>query len=194
MVHILASLVVAQGKIVRQEKINIDASYEKKAKQGEIQKKMFAPSSLSATLLTCMSVPLPTRPTKLVFSCCRPAKSCWKKYLSLLGPRLLVRLVKGRSMMTCCRRLSFRCVAFSSAICGCGFGRDAQGLYSLMEKDIQVYGRKKDKDALQKAVDSAKETFKEKSGFEVKVEVKDGLPDDGSVLLDLCVRHVDWCF
>lgn len=58
---------------------------------------------------------------------------------------------------------------------------DAQGLYSLMEKDIQVIGRKKDKDALQKAVDSASATFKEKSGYELKVEVKDGLPDDGSV-------------
>ena len=50
-----------------------------------------------------------------------------------------------------------------------------------MEKDIQVIGRKKDKDALQKAVDTASATFKEKSGYELKVEVKDGLPDDGSV-------------
>ncbi|GAA5821348.1 hypothetical protein JCM10212_000983 [Sporobolomyces blumeae] len=60
-----------------------------------------------------------------------------------------------------------------------------QALYTLMEKDIHVSGRPKDKALLEKAAEAAAKEFEDKAGYKVKIDVDDELGDksNGGVLL-----------
>mgnify|MGYP001563959998 CR=1 FL=1 len=49
--------------------------------------------------------------------------------------------------------------------------RCVQALFTMMEKDITVSGRKQDSKILQKAADAAAVEFEAGSGFPVKIEV-----------------------
>lgn len=55
-----------------------------------------------------------------------------------------------------------------------------EGLYALNEANVDVRGRKKDKDAINKAISEAEKEFKETVGKEVKVNLNEdeSLPDD----------------
>lgn len=55
-----------------------------------------------------------------------------------------------------------------------------QSLLQLLEPKVEVTGREKDKDLVQKSVDEAKKLYKEKSGRDVEVTVKTGLGKDSS--------------
>ncbi len=55
-----------------------------------------------------------------------------------------------------------------------------EGLYALNEANVDVRGRKKDKDAINKAIGEAEKVFKKTVGKEVKVNLNEdeSLPDD----------------
>lgn len=55
-----------------------------------------------------------------------------------------------------------------------------EGLYALNEANVDVRGRKKDKDAINKAIGEAEKEFKKTVGKEVKVNLNEdeSLPDD----------------
>lgn len=53
-----------------------------------------------------------------------------------------------------------------------------QALFSLMETDVVVKGRKQDADAVKKAADEAASAFQEATGHKVKVSIESELSDD----------------
>ncbi|BCS17580.1 H(+)-transporting V1 sector ATPase subunit E [Aspergillus puulaauensis] len=57
-----------------------------------------------------------------------------------------------------------------------------EGLYALNEANVDVRGRKKDKDAINKAIGEAEKEFKKTVGKEVKVNLNEdeSLPDDNA--------------
>lgn len=55
--------------------------------------------------------------------------------------------------------------------------RLSQALFTIMEKDIKVSGRKKDSKLLSKAAEDAAKEFEEKAGWAAKVSVEEDLSD-----------------
>lgn len=55
-----------------------------------------------------------------------------------------------------------------------------QGLLQLLEDKVTVTGREKDQDLIKKSADEAKKLYKEKSGRDVEIEVKEGLGKDSN--------------
>lgn len=51
----------------------------------------------------------------------------------------------------------------------------AQALYTLMEKDIEISGRKEDQDLIEKAAKEAVEEFQKEAKYEIKYTVDDDL-------------------
>ncbi|PWN25108.1 putative vacuolar ATP synthase subunit E [Jaminaea rosea] len=60
-----------------------------------------------------------------------------------------------------------------------------QGLLTLLEDKVSVTGRSADQDLIKKSADEAKKQYKEKSGRDVEIEVREGLGKDsnGGVVL-----------
>ncbi|GAA5878707.1 hypothetical protein JCM3774_000480 [Rhodotorula dairenensis] len=142
---------IEKGKIVRQESANIDANFERKKKQAEIEKKIAISNQNNKARLQLLE-----KREELLEKVFDEAKAKLgevtkdeKKYAELLKNLVL------------------------------------QALYTLMEKDITVSGRPKDRKLLEKAVEQAASEFKEKAGWEVQCEVDDQLGDksNGGVLL-----------
>jgi len=53
-----------------------------------------------------------------------------------------------------------------------------QGLFTIMEREVTLSGRKKDSDSLKNAAKSASASFEKEAGFDVKVNVTADLSDD----------------
>lgn len=53
-----------------------------------------------------------------------------------------------------------------------------QALFTMMEYEVVVQGRKKDSSAVGKAIESAQSEFKEQTGKEIKITQKDDLSDE----------------
>ena len=53
----------------------------------------------------------------------------------------------------------------------------AQALYTIMEKDIKISGRKKDSKLVQKAAEDAAAEFEKEAGFTLKFAVDDELAE-----------------
>lgn len=65
-----------------------------------------------------------------------------------------------------------------------------QALYTLMEKDVRIQCRAKDKGLVEQAKDEAQKEFKEAAGWDIKIDIDDSLPEeryvDGAVSSCLC--------
>ncbi|KAL8292595.1 hypothetical protein RQP46_001207 [Phenoliferia psychrophenolica] len=132
---------IEKGKIVRQESTNIDANFERKKKQLEIEKKIEASNQNNKSRL----ILLENREELLekVFEEARAKLNDTTnnagKYATLLQSLIL------------------------------------QALYTLMEKDITLSGRKKDSKLLKKAADAAAKEFEATVGFAVQIDINEEL-------------------
>ncbi|GAA5986020.1 hypothetical protein JCM11641_004903 [Rhodosporidiobolus odoratus] len=142
---------IEKGKIVRQESANIDANFERKKKQADIEKKIAISNQNNKARLQLLE-----KREELLEKVFEEAR---EKLSEVTGDEgKYAELLKGLVL---------------------------QALYTLMEKDIKVSGRPKDKAVLEKAAKQAAEEFEKEAGYKISLEVDDELGDksSGGILL-----------
>ncbi|KAM0752304.1 hypothetical protein T439DRAFT_355163 [Meredithblackwellia eburnea MCA 4105] len=137
---------IEKGKIVRQESTNIDAAFERKKKQLEIEKKIEISNQNNKSRLQLLEAR--EEYLEKVFE---EARGKLKDTTSDEGK--YGELLKGLIL---------------------------QALFTIMEKDITVSGRKVDSKFLKTAAAAAAKEFEAQAGFAVKLEVKEDLPKESA--------------
>ena len=148
---------IEKAKIVRQETQNLDQQAERKRKQAEIQKRMcVAHETRDADARSAKS----TATNKSRLRVLEAREQMLEDILEAARKQVSEVSKDENKYADLLKKLVL------------------QALFTIMEHEVVVQGRKKDSSALGKAIESASSEFKEKTGNEIKITQKDELSDD----------------